>query len=58
MNLIMNGKRCSLDSINLDALRRISFRKKKLESNETEEVIDVWKNTKNSNLFHRLMTLY
>ena len=51
MNLIMTRKRCSLDSINLGALMRISFRKKKLESHEIEEVIDIWKNTKNRVIF-------
>ena len=51
MNLIMSKKRCSLDSVNLDALRRISFQKKKLESHEIEEVIDIWKNTINRVIF-------
>ena len=44
INLIMTKKRCSLDSINLDALMRILFRKKKLETHEIEEVMDIWKN--------------
>ena len=51
MNLIMTKKRCSLDSINLDALMRISFWKKKLETHEIEEVIDIWKNSKNRVIF-------
>ena len=51
MNLIMTKRRRSLDSINLDALLQISFWKKKLESHEIEEVIDIWKNTKNRVIF-------
>ena len=51
MNLIMTNKRCPLDSINLDALMRISFQKKKLVSHEIEEVINIWKNAKNSITF-------
>ena len=51
MNLIMTKRRHSLDSINLDALLQISFWKKKLESHEIEEVIDIWKNTKNRVIF-------
>ena len=51
VNLIMTEKRCSLDSINLDALIKISLQKKKLESHEIEEVIDIWKNTKNRVIF-------
>ena len=51
MNLIMTKRRRSLDSINLDALLQISFWKKKLESHEIEEVIDIWKNTKNRVVF-------
>ena len=51
MNFIMTKKRCSLSSINLDALMWISFRKKKLASHEIEEVIDIWKNTKNRVIF-------
>ena len=43
MNLIVTEKRCSLDSIDLDALMQTSFRKKKLENHETDEVIDIWK---------------
>ena len=51
MNLIMTKKRCSLDSVNLDALMRISFRKKKLVSHEIEKVRDIWKNTINRGIF-------
>ena len=51
MNLIMTKKRCSLDSVNMDALMRILFWKKKLESHEIEEVIDIWKNTINRVIF-------
>ena len=51
MNLIMTKKRCPLDSINLETLMWISFRKKKLEGHEIEEVIDIWKNTKNRVIF-------
>ena len=51
MNLIMTKRRHSLDSIKLDALLQISFWKKKLESHEIEEVIDIWKNTKNRVIF-------
>ena len=51
INFIMTKKRCSLDSINLDTLKRISFWKKKLEIQEIEEVIDTWKNTKNRVIF-------
>ena len=59
MNLIMTKRRRSLDSINLDALLQFHFGKKSWRANETEEVIDIWKNTKKqSNLYHRLMTLY
>ena len=51
INFIMTKKSCSLDSINLDTLKRISFWKKKLEIQEIEEVIDTWKNTKNRVIF-------
>ena len=43
MNLIVTEKRFSLDSIDLDALMQTSFRKKKLENHEIDEVIDIWK---------------
>ena len=51
INLIMTKKSCSLDSINLGALMRISFRKKKLENHEIKEVIDIWKIQKNTAIF-------
>ena len=60
INPIMTEKRCSLNSINLDALMQILFQKKKLESHEIEEVIDVWQNTKNRVIFSidSFMTVY
>ena len=60
INPIMTKKRCSLNSINLDALMQILFQKKKLENHGIEEVIDVWKNTKNRVIFSidSFMTLY
>ena len=60
INPIMTKKRCSLNSIKLDALMQILFQKKKLENHGIEEVIDVWKNTKNRVIFSidSFMTLY
>ena len=51
VNLIMTKKKCSLDSINLDAFMPILFGKKKLESHEIEEVIVSGKIQKNRVIF-------
>ena len=46
MNLIMTKMACSLNSLNVDALMRISFLIKTVESHEIGEIIDVCKNAK------------
>ena len=52
MKLIMTKRRTALDSLNLDALMRLSYQQEKFHDSEIETIMYIWKHKKFRRVFN------